>query len=95
MNINTLEDFIYLIEEDEYFYNILSGDFGKYYEHFLEIVPLSQVNKKAAKYLWDELISNAYTDDIYFDEVIKEDVITYFENEFEVTVAFAKGGSIF
>ena len=87
--IRTHEQFVNFIMEDERFYETIKDSFAKNFFRYMEIVPLIQCDKKAAEYVWDDLMDNAWseTDDVIFKNS-KKKAVEWLADKFKMTMAF-------
>lgn len=93
MEINTHEEFIQLLNDDRGLYKCISTFYAQTFEHIINQFPLNQANEKTSEDIWDDLLSDAFTEDIKFNNPEKEAKEWLIEN-MGVSYAFAQNGNI-
>ena len=77
------------LEKDQFLIKILKNFYESTYFELMETTPFNQLNEKAGEYIWDDLISDAFTSDVVFNNP-KEEAIEYIINICQITVGFSQ-----
>ncbi len=90
MKIETTQQLKELLVEDKRLNHCIKSAFASNYEHASQN-SINTANEVAAQYTYDDLISDAFTEDITF-EVDEKEVKEFFINEYGFTLAFVQSG---
>jgi phosphosulfolactate synthase (CoM biosynthesis protein A) len=90
MKIETVQQLKELLIEDRGLNNVIKSAFFSNYEHASQN-SINTANKVAAQYTYDDLISDAFTEDIIY-EIDEKKVKEFFINEYGFTLAFIQSG---
>lgn len=91
MIINTHNEFVEFIQSDRHLHSFIRSGFASNYEHLFDTAPMITLNELAADYTWDDLISNAFTEDVEFNNPVSE-AKEYLIQKFGFTYALVQSG---
>jgi hypothetical protein len=93
MELNTHEEFVEFMQSDEGLYNCISNYYRTTAIHFFDKIPITEVNSKAAVYIWEDIISDAFTEDVIYNNP-KDEAIFWLSENMSITFGLAQNGCV-
>ena len=90
MKIQNIQEFKELLSEDRGLNHFLMSAFASNYEHASQS-SINTANDVAAEYTYDDLISDAFTEDISF-EIDEKELKNFLIQKYGFTMAFVQSG---
>jgi hypothetical protein len=89
MEINTHEEFVAFIQEDRHLKDSIRSSFESTYFELMKSTPFGTLNEVSATHIWDDIITDAFTEDVVYNNP-ENLALEYLIENFSVYTAFTQ-----